>query len=84
MLDFLWDPPNRNPGKPWKWIIIDSLIIAGIAGLAALPGDRFPSMTDVYIATKAFLYSFLVQVAVEKGIKPYFERRNNREGEKND
>jgi len=31
VLDFIWDPPERNPGKPLKWIVLDSLIIAGIA-----------------------------------------------------
>jgi hypothetical protein len=71
MLDFAYDPPNRNPGKPWKWMIMDSLIIAGIAFLSALPSDRFPTMLDAYVALKAFTYSFLVQVAVERGLKPY-------------
>jgi len=51
--------------------------------LAALPVDRLPSVTDVYIAVKAFLYSFLVQLAVERGIKPYLNKnnRNNKNGE---
>jgi hypothetical protein len=64
-------------------MIIDSLIIAGIAALAALPGDRLPSATELYVAAKAFLYSFLVQIAVERGIKPYLNRnnRNNKNGE---
>jgi len=64
-------------------MIIDSLIIAGIAALAALPGDKIPSTTDLYIAVKAFLYSFLVQIAVERGIKPYLNKnnRNNKNGE---
>jgi len=74
MLDFAYDPPERNPGKPWKWIIVDSLIIAGIAFVASLPGDRLPNMFDFYVAIKAFVYSFLVQLAVERGIKPILKK----------
>ena len=85
MLDFAYDPPDRNPGKPWKWILIDSLVIAGIAFISALPGDRLPSLLDAYVAVKAFTYSFLIQVAVERGLKPRLNRRNsnsNNAGEK--
>jgi hypothetical protein len=82
MLDFSYDPPDRSPGKPWIWMIIDSLIIAGIAFISALPGDRLPSMLDTYVALKAFIYSFLVQVAVERGLKPHLSRnKESREGE---
>ena len=77
MLDFTYDPPDRNPGKPWKWIVIDSLIIAGIAFISTLPSDRLPSLLDAYIAVKAFIYAFLIQVAVERGLKPRLNRRNN-------
>ncbi|MHC1593722.1 MAG: hypothetical protein ACXQT2_00190 [Methanotrichaceae archaeon] len=80
VLDMAFDPPDRNPGKPLKWIIIDSLIIAGIAFLAALPYDRLPTLFDLYVALRAFFYSFLVQLAVERGLKPAFYRRN---GERN-
>ncbi len=71
MLDIAYDPPSRNPGKPWKWIVIDSLIIAGIAFVAALPSDRLPAIYDVYVALRAFVYSFLLQLAVERGLKKY-------------
>jgi hypothetical protein len=70
VLDLLYDPPNRIRGKPLKWIIVDSLIIAGIAFLSALPADRLPTVLDLYVALKAFLYAFLIQLAVERGIKP--------------
>jgi len=73
MLDFGWDPPERDPGKPIKWILIDSLIIAGIAFIAVLPPDRLPSLLDLYVALKAFAYSFLIQLAVERGLKPYIK-----------
>ncbi len=82
MLDFAYDPPSRNPGKPWKWIIIDSLIIAGIAFVASLPADRLPTLLDAYIALKAFFYSFLAQLVIERGIKPRFINNNkNKENE---
>jgi len=65
-----YDPPNRNPSKPIKWIIIDSLIIAGIAFVASLPFDRIPNVYDLYVALRAFIYAFLIQLAVERGLKP--------------
>lgn len=76
-LDMVYDPPNRNPGKPWRWIIVDSLIIAAIAFVAALPQRHIPTPYDLYIALKAFLYAFLVQVAVERGIKPFIHRKRS-------
>lgn len=71
MLDILFDPPGRNPGKkPLKWMLIDSAIVAGIAFVAALPSARVPTPEDIYIALRAFLYTFLVQLAIERGVKP--------------
>ena len=82
MLDFSYDPPDRNTGKPWIWMIIDSLIIAGIAFISVLPSDRLPALLDVYVAVKAFIYSFLIQVAVERGLKPHLSsNKERREGE---
>jgi hypothetical protein len=75
MLDFTWDPPTRNPGKPWKWILIDSAIIAAIAAVASLPETRLPTATELYTALRAFLYSFLVQLAVERGYKAYVHKK---------
>jgi len=77
MLDLAYDPPDRNPGKPWKWIVIDSLTIAGIAFIAALPADRLPTLFDAYVAVKAFAYSFLIQLATERGIKPLAYKKKN-------
>jgi len=77
LLDFLYDPPNRNPGKSWIWILIDSLIISGITFISTLPSDRLPSTFDLYISLKSFIYAFLIQVAVERGLKPYLVKRNN-------
>jgi len=69
MLDIAYDPPSRSPGKPLKWILLDSLVIAGIAFVASLPGDRLPSELDLYVAMRVFLYAFFVQLAVERGLK---------------
>ncbi|MCC6057106.1 MAG: hypothetical protein LM583_10565 [Desulfurococcaceae archaeon] len=80
MLDMIYNPPSRNPGKPIKWILFDSLIIAGIAFLSSLPSDRLPNVFDMYVAVKAFAYSFLIQMAVERGIKPYLARKNDANG----
>jgi len=82
MLDFSYDPPTRNPGKPWRWIIIDSLIIGAIAFVASLPPNRIPDINELYVAVKAFSYSFLIQLAVERGLKPYVIRRRGRGGGK--
>ena len=80
-MDFTYDPPDRNPGKPWVWIVLDSLIIAGIAFISVLPSDRLPVLLDIYVAVKAFIYSFLIQVAVERGLKPYLSNnKGEREG----
>jgi len=80
VLDILYDPPNRNPGeKPLEWILIDSAIVAAIAFVAALPAARTPTLEDLYVALRAFLYVFLVQLAVERGIKPAIKKNKSRE-----
>lgn len=65
LLDFFADPPKRRQRKPLSYIVIDSLIIAGVSFAASLPGDRLPTIVDGYIAFKAFLYSFLLQLAID-------------------
>jgi hypothetical protein len=79
MLDMIYDPPERNPGKPWKWILVDSAIIAALAALAVLPPDRPPTTNELYICVKTFVNAFIFQVALERGLKPYVykKRRNN-------
>jgi len=81
VLDMAYDPPDRNPGKPWKWIIIDSLIVACIVFISVLPSDRLPTLIDLYIALRGFIYAFLIQVAVERGLKPFIVRRNQNRNE---
>jgi len=80
MLDMLYDPPTRNHKKPLKWILFDSFVIGLMAFAASLPYDRIPSHLDLYIALRAFIYSFAMQLFVEYGIKPYWRDRGNRGG----
>jgi hypothetical protein len=83
MLDIIYDPPERNPGKPWRWILIDSAIIAALAALAVLPHDRLPTANELYVCVKTFVNAFIFQVALERGLKPYVykrKRRNNSNG----
>jgi len=75
VLDIAYDPPHRNPGKPLKWILIDSLIVAVIAFVSLLPSSRLPTVLDLYVALKAFIYTFVLQIAVERRIKPYYYYR---------
>ena len=83
VLDMGYDPPDRNPGKPWLWMVLDSLIIAGIAFISTLPGNRLPELIDLYVAVKAFVYAFLIQLAVERGLKPIYYRREQRDKKEN-
>jgi hypothetical protein len=84
MLDFLRTSYTNGNTKTLKDIVIDSLIVAAIVFVASLPSEHMPNVVEMYIAIKAFLYTFLIQFAVEKGIKPYIAKRdrNNNEVEK--
>lgn len=66
MLDIAYNPPERkwNPGKPWKWILADAVIMGGIAFIASLP-QVIPSLPQLYIAIKAFVLAFLLQTVAE-------------------
>jgi hypothetical protein len=81
MLDFLRTSYTNGNTKTLKDIVIDSLIVAAIVFVASLPSEHMPSAVEMYIAIKAFLYTFLIQFAVEKGIKPYIAKRSNNNGE---
>lgn len=59
---------GKNHRKPWKWMVIDSLIIGGVAMAAAMPGT-VPTLLDVWIMVKAFAGSFLIQLCIERGLK---------------
>jgi hypothetical protein len=60
-------------------MLIDSAIVAAIAFIATLPATRTPTLDDLYFAVRAFLYMFLVQLAVERGIKPAIKKSKNKE-----
>jgi len=77
VLNISYDPPGGKESKPWRWIIIDSLIIACLSLVAALPEARLPTITELYTAVRAFLYAFVLQLAVERGLKA----RGNKEAE---
>lgn len=62
------DPNNKNTRKPWKYILLDSIIIGGIAMGAVMPA-MIPTIADLWVMAKGFLIAFLVQLAVERGLK---------------
>jgi hypothetical protein len=77
VLNIAYDPPNQKEAKSWKWILIDSLIIASLSLVATLPEARLPTLMELYTAVRAFFYAFVLQLAVERGLKA----RGNKEGE---
>lgn len=62
------DAKGKNTRKPMKWILIDSAVIGGIAFFACLPAV-VPTINEVYVALKAFGGAFIVQLAIERGLK---------------
>jgi len=72
--------PEDNHGKSMAWIVLDSIIVACIAFISTLPSTHLPSLLDLYTSLKAFAYAFFIQLAVERGIKPYLKRRNSGKG----
>lgn len=60
---------GANDGrKAWRAMIIDAAIIGGIATFAAV-GSMPPSYEMLWISFKAFGGAFLLQLAIERGIK---------------
>lgn len=59
---------GKNHRKPFKWILIDSAIIGGVAMAASMP-SWIPGWPDLWIMTKAFIGAFLLQLAIERGLK---------------
>ena len=65
------DPKRASNGdgrKKWENMVIDALIIGGIALLATL-GNEIPSQVEIYVCLKAFGLAFLAQIAIERGLK---------------
>lgn len=59
---------NGDGRKTMERMMIDSIIIGGIAMIAAAPSG-VPDITSCWVMLKAFLGSFLFQLAVERGLK---------------
>jgi hypothetical protein len=49
-------------------MLVDSVIIGVIAMAAAMP-SAVPTAADLWVMFKAFLGAFIVQLAVERGLK---------------
>jgi hypothetical protein len=62
------DPNGENAQKPWKWILVDSVVIGGIAMVANMP-SAIPTAADLWVMFKAFIGSFILQLAIERGLK---------------
>jgi heme/copper-type cytochrome/quinol oxidase subunit 4 len=69
------DPKGENSRKPLKWMLVDSVII-GLIALATVMPERVPTAADLWLMFKAFLYSFMFQLAVERGLKRPREEGN--------
>lgn len=57
-----------NPRKALKWILVDSAIIGAIAMAASMPGSA-PGLPELWVMFKAFFGAFVLQLAVERGLK---------------
>lgn len=62
------NPEGKNARKDMKWILVDSAIIGAIAMCAAMP-STVPTIPDLWVMVKAFLGSFILQLAIERGLK---------------
>ncbi|MEM1865972.1 MAG: hypothetical protein QXD57_07075 [Ignisphaera sp.] len=83
MIDISFDPPDRNPGKSFRWILIDSTIISLITFISSLPLHQFPTVLDIYRASISSLYAFLYSLAIQSGVENY-KKRKRRKGLKHD
>ena len=62
------NPHRRNSRKPFKWILADSIIVGLIAMTSTMPSTP-PSIESLWVMFKAFLTSFVLQLAIERGVK---------------
>lgn len=62
------NPEKKNTQKDLKWILIDSLII-GIIALCAVMPATVPTVEHLWVMLKAFLGAFILQLAIERGLK---------------
>ena len=72
MLNIASQPRSGEDGedtrKTWREMLIDSAIIGGIAVFAVI-GSAPPTWDTAWIAFKAFGAAFIIQLAVERGLK---------------
>lgn len=72
MLDLLnrshTNPQRKNTRKEIEWILVDSIIIGAIAMAASMP-STIPTPIHLYVMLKAFIGSFFIQLAIERGLK---------------
>lgn len=62
------NPDGKNTQKEMKWILVDSIIIGVIAMVASIP-STVPTVANLWVMFKAFLGAFIVQLAIERGLK---------------
>ena len=54
--------------KSWKLIVLDASVMSLIALFAVCPIE-IPNVNDLYVMARAFGASFVLEVAVERGLK---------------
>ena len=59
---------GEDPRKTWREILIDSAIIGAIAVFACI-GSAPPTWDTAWVVFKAFGAAFVIQLAVERGLK---------------
>jgi len=59
---------GEDTRKTWREMLIDSAIIGGIAVFAVI-GSAPPTWDTAWTAFKAFGAAFIIQLAVERGLK---------------
>jgi hypothetical protein len=61
---------QEDTRKTWREMLIDSAIIGAISVFAVI-GSEPPTWNTVWIAFKAFGAAFVIQLAVERGLKKW-------------
>ena len=59
---------GQDTRKTWREMLVDSAIIGGIVVFATI-GSLPPTLDTAWIAFKAFGAAFILQLAVERGLK---------------
>jgi hypothetical protein len=59
---------GEDPRKTWREMLVDAAIIGAIAVFAVIGGAP-PTWDTAWVAFKAFGAAFVIQLAVERGLK---------------